>query len=236
MKVTVLKDWDKLPDFMRTEAVRPYWEILWKRRRQLRLKRCFDVVVSFVMLVILFIPMFIISIAVKLDTKGPVLYRQIRITQYGRKFKINKFRTMYVRGNCRSSSSVTVANDKRVTKVGAVLRKYRLDEFPQLINVLTGDMSFVGTRPEVPKYVDRYLPKYHATLLLPAGITSECSIRYKDENRLLDEASDVDRVYVEEVLPGKMKYNLQGVKKFSFIGEIVIMFRTVFTMLGKEYN
>lgn len=133
-------------------------------------------------------------------------------------------------------SAVTVSGDNRITPTGAFLRKYRLDELPQVFDVLSGNMSFVGTRPEVTKYVKKYTKEMRATLLLPAGITSEASIRYKDEAELLDAADDVDRVYVEEVLPGKMKYNLQSIKKFSFLGEIVTMFRTVFAVLGKEYR
>jgi lipopolysaccharide/colanic/teichoic acid biosynthesis glycosyltransferase len=195
------------------------------------------------MIVLLLIPMLVITIAVKLGSPGPVLYRQVRITQYGRKFKICKFRTMYDEAGKidkttgqQVGSAVTVANDSRVTKVGKVLRKYRLDEFPQLFNVLAGDMSFVGTRPEVPKYVDKYEEVYYATLLLPAGIMSECSIRYKDEDKLLGAAEDVDKVYVEQVLPGKMKINLKSIKHISLGNEALTMFRTVAAVAGKDYE
>ena len=133
-------------------------------------------------------------------------------------------------------TAVTVGNDSRITKVGAKLRGCRLDELPQVLDLISGDMSFVGTRPEAVKYVEKYKPEYMATLLLPAGITSEASIRYKDEAELLENAVDVDRVYVEEVLPGKMKFNLQSIMEFSFIGEIKTMFRTVFAVLGKDYS
>lgn len=155
--------------------------------------------------------------------KGGVFYRQERVTTYGKKFKIHKFRTMVANAD-QIGSAVTVSGDNRITPTGAFLRKYRLDELPQVFDVLSGNMSFVGTRPEVTKYVKKYTKEMRATLLLPAGITSEASIRYKDEAELLDAADDVDRVYVEEVLPGKMKYNLQSIKKFSFLGEIVTMF------------
>ena len=179
--------------------------------------------------------MAIIAIWVKADSKGPVFYRQERVTTYGKRFMIHKFRTM-VDGADGIGSAVTVNNDSRVTAAGRRLRGFRLDELPQLFDVLSGNMSFVGTRPEVVKYVEKYKPEYFATLLLPAGITSEASIRYKDENVLLSAADDVDRVYMEEVLPDKMKWNLDSVKNFSFTGEIATMFRTVLAVLGKEYK
>lgn len=133
-------------------------------------------------------------------------------------------------------SLVTVGQDKRITKIGGFLRKYRLDELPQLLDILNGSMSYVGTRPEVPKYVEQYTAEMRATLLLPAGVTSEASIRYKDEAELLEGATDVDKVYVEQVLPEKMKYNLLAIEKFSFFGEIATMFRTVVAVLGKDYS
>lgn len=186
-------------------------------------------------MIILAIPMIIIAILIKIDSSGPVFYRQERITTYGKHFKIHKFRTM-VNNADKIGTAVTVDNDSRITKVGAKLRGYRLDELPQVFDLLSGNMSFVGTRPEAVKYVIQYKPEYYATLLLPAGITSEASIRYKDEAELLDAAENVDQVYVEDVLPGKMKYNLQSIRKFSFVGEIATMFRTVFAVLGKEYK
>lgn len=242
----LLKDWKDLPEFMRADEIRPYWEVLNKRRGQLALKRVFDIVMSLVLFIILLIPMLVIAIAIKLGSPGPVLYRQIRITQYGRKFKINKFRTMYDRTEEQlsrekknpaeeDSSLVTILNDRRVTKVGKVLRKYRLDEFPQVINVLTGDMSFVGTRPEVLKYVEKYRVEWNATLLMPAGITSECSIQYKDEDKLLNGADDVDCVYVNVVLPKKMVWNLKSIRQFGFKRDVLTMFQTVFAVLRKDY-
>jgi lipopolysaccharide/colanic/teichoic acid biosynthesis glycosyltransferase len=187
------------------------------------------------MLIILAIPMAVIAVMIKLDSSGPVFYRQERVTSYGKKFRIHKFRTMVDNAD-KIGTAVTVGGDSRITKVGAKLRGMRLDELPQVFDVLSGDMSFVGTRPEAVKYVEKYKTEYLATLLLPAGITSEASIRYKDEAELLEAADDVDRVYVEEVLPGKMKYNLEVVKNFSFFGEIATMFRTVLAVLGKEYK
>ena len=231
----VLKKWEELPAFMQTAEVRPYWESLNKKRGQLALKRAFDIVVALILLILLAIPMIIIAIMIKRDSQGPVFYRQERVTSYGKHFRIHKFRTMVSNAD-KIGTAVTVGNDSRITKVGAKLRDKRLDELPQLIDVLQGTMSFVGTRPEAVKYVERYKPEYYATLLMPAGITSEASIRYKDEDKLLNAAEDVDQVYVEKVLPGKMKWNLRSVKKFSFFGEIATMFRTVFAVMGKEYK
>lgn len=231
----ILRKWEELPEFMRTDEVRPYYDALKKKRVSLVLKRMMDLAGGVVLLVLLAIPMAIIAVMIKLDSEGPVFYRQERITTYGKHFKIHKFRTMVSNAD-KIGSAVTVGNDSRITKVGAKLRGCRLDELPQVLDLITGDMSFVGTRPEAVKYVEKYKPEYYATLLLPAGITSEASIRYKDEAGLLEAADDVDKVYMEEVLPGKMKYNLQSIKEFSFIGEIKTMFRTVFAVLGKDYS
>lgn len=163
------------------------------------------------------------------------MYRQERVTTYGKHFRIHKFRTM-VSDADRIGTTVTVENDSRITVIGSKLRRLRLDELPQVIDVIAGTMSFVGTRPEAVKYVEMYKPEYNATLLMPAGITSECSIRYKDENKLLDGVSDVDKVYVEQVLPEKMKWNLESIKRFGFLREILTMFRTVAAVLGKDNN
>lgn len=230
-----LREWEELPAFMKCDEVKIYYDILAKKRISLTLKRTFDVIVAIIMLLILAIPMLVIAIMIKLDSPGPIFYRQERITAYGKKFRIHKFRTM-VNNADKIGTAVTVGGDSRITQVGAKLRDYRLDELPQLIDVLFGDMSFVGTRPEATKYVKKYSKKMFATLLLPAGITSEASIRYKDEAKLLDNVDDVDKVYIEQVLPEKMKYNLLSIKKFSFLGEIVTMFRTVFAVLEKDYN
>lgn len=231
----MLKEWEELPDFMKNDEVRPYYEILKRKKVSLILKRAFDLIGGLILLVLLAVPMAIIAVWIKMDSEGPVFYRQERITTYGKHFKIHKFRTM-VNNADKIGSAVTVGNDSRITKVGAKLRGCRLDELPQVFDLVSGNVSFVGTRPEAVKYVEKYKPEYMATLLLPAGITSEASIRYKDEAELLDEADDVDRVYVEDVLPGKMRYNLESIKNFSFFGEIVTMFRTVFAVLGKEYK
>ena len=230
----MLKDWDELPDFMRVPEVRPYYDVLKRKQFSLLLKRVFDFVTALMLLIILAIPMAMIAIWIKLDSKGPVFYRQERVTTYGKHFRIHKFRTM-VNNADKIGTAVTVSGDARITKVGQKLRNLRLDELPQVFDVLEGTMSFVGTRPEAVKYVEQYQPEFNATLLLPAGITSEAAIRYKDEAKLLDVADNVDKVYVEQVLPGKMKWNLETIQHFSLLKDIATMFRTVFAVLGKEY-
>ena len=226
----MLKNWNELPEYMRTDEVRPYYDLLQKKRLSLFLKRVFDIVVSLIMIILCSPILLIISILIVKDSKGGIFYRQERVTQYGRVFRIFKFRTM-VQNADQIGTQVTVSNDSRITKVGSKLRNCRLDELPQLFNIFLGDMTFVGTRPESVHYVKSYTNEMYATLLLPAGVTSEASIEYKDEADLLDKADDVDSVYINEVLPEKMKYNLNSIKEFSFFKEIATMFRTVFAVL-----
>lgn len=225
-----MRKWEEIPDFMRIPEVRPYYDALKEKRASLIVKRMFDIVCSGILLVVLSPVFAVLATAIKIDSPGPVFYRQERVTQYGRIFRIHKFRTM-VNDADKIGSAVTVSGDNRITSTGAFLRKYRLDEIGQLIDVLVGDMTFVGTRPEVKKYVDQYKPVMRATLLLPAGVTSEASIRYKDEAELLIAAKDVNRVYVERVLPEKMKYNLECVRKFSFRKDIQTMVKTVVAVI-----
>ena len=226
----MLIEWERLPKRMQNEAVREYYEILSGKRKALAVKRAFDAVASSFLLILLSPVFLILAIAIKADSPGPVFFRQIRVTQYGKKFRIFKFRTMITDAE-KLGTQVTTKGDPRITRVGRVIRKYRLDELCQLIDILRGTMSFVGTRPEVPKYVARYTDEMLATLLLPAGVTSEASIRYKDEEKLLEGASDVDEVYVREVLPAKMKYNLEELRGFSMLSELKIMFQTVGAVL-----
>lgn len=218
---------------MQTEAVKPYYEILQKKQISLIFKRLFDIVVSIIMLLILSPVFLVLAIAIKLDSKGPVFYRQVRVTQYGKEFRIFKFRTMVTNAD-KIGSQVTVGGDSRITRVGKVIRECRLDEIGQLLNILGGSMTFVGTRPEVPKYVEKYTSEMWATLLLPAGVTSEASIRYKDEAALLDAAEDVDATYIQDVLPGKMEYNLRSIQEYSFFKDIETMFQTVFAVVEKD--
>lgn len=231
----MLTSWEKLPESIRIPEVRPYYDILNKKRFSLLIKRLFDLFASIVLLILLAVPMIVIAVWIKADSEGPAFYRQERVTRDGKHFRIHKFRTMVANAD-RIGTTVTVENDKRITKAGEKLRNLRLDELPQLLDVLKGDMSFVGTRPEAVKYVERYEPEYYATLLLPAGITSEASIRYKDENRLLSAADDVDRTYLEQVLPDKMKWNLQELRRFRLLRELGTLFRTVAAVCGKDYN
>ena len=226
----MLREWNQLPEYMQTDAVRPYYDQLKKKGFSLFLKRIFDIVVSLVLIVLLSPLLLVLSILIVLDSKGGVFYRQERVTQYGRKFRIFKFRTMVANAD-KIGTQVTVSNDSRITRVGAVIRKYRLDEIPQLFNILLGDMSLVGTRPESTHYVKHYAPEMFATLLLPAGVTSEASIKYKDEAELLNKADDVDKVYIEKVLPGKMEYNLESISNFSFIKDIGTMVKTVVAVI-----
>ncbi|MEE1219941.1 MAG: sugar transferase [Ruminococcus sp.] len=216
----------KLPPQFQCEEVKQYYDILCSKKYSLALKRVTDIIISFILLIILIIPIVIISILVKATSDGPVFYRQERVTTYGKKFKIFKFRTM-ITGADKIGSLVTTNEDSRVTKIGKILRKYRLDELPQVFNVLSGSMSIVGTRPEVQKYVDAYTPEYYATLLMPAGITSLASIMYKDEEKLLSGEDDVDSVYINKILPEKMKYNLMYIKSFGFRADIKLMLKTI---------
>ena len=227
-----VKKWEKLPPEFQTEEVRPYYEILRKKQVSLMAKRVFDVVVSALMLAVLSPVFLVLAVAIKLDSPGPVFYRQVRVTQYGRQFRIFKFRSMVCNAD-KIGAQVTVGNDSRITRVGRVIRNCRLDEICQLIDIFRGTMTFVGTRPEVPKYVAAYTPEMMATLLLPAGVTSEASIRYKDESALLDGAEDVDEVYIHQVLPGKMEYNLDAIRNFGFWSDIRTMLRTVKAVLEK---
>lgn len=226
----LVKEWNKLPEFMQVEEVRPYYETLRKKKGQLILKRIFDIVCSFILIVLLSPVLLFLAIWIKLDSKGPVFYRQERITQYGKIFRIFKFRTMVTNAD-KIGTLVTTQNDSRITKVGNKIRKCRLDELPQVFNIFVGDMSFVGTRPEVQKYVDAYTKEMNATLLLPAGVTSLASIKYRDEDEIIEqktnEGKTVDQAYIEDVLPEKMKYNLEYLDEFNIGRDLSLCVKTV---------
>ena len=226
----MLKNYDKLPDFMKNKEVKEYYEILKKKKFYLIIKRFYDIVCSLILLLILSPIILVLSITIKFDSKGPIFYRQERITKYGKKFRIFKFRTMVVNAD-KQGTLVTLNDDSRITRVGRKIRKCRLDEIPQLINILIGDMSFVGTRPEVKKYIDAYTDEMLATLLMPAGLTSNASIEYKDEDKIIEKytkkGQTVDYVYIQKILPKKMKYNLEYIKKFNIIEDIKICIKTV---------
>nr|WP_288744116.1 sugar transferase [uncultured Mediterraneibacter sp.] len=225
-----MKEWNELPKAMRNEKVKYYYDILQKHQKELKIKRAFDIICAAIMIVILSPILIALSIMIKLDSKGTVLFKQVRVTTYGKKFKIWKFRTMVDNAD-KLGTQVTTKGDVRITRMGHLLRKVRLDELPQLFNVLKGDMTFVGTRPEVPKYVDHYTEEMMATFLLPAGVTSRTSIEYKDEEKLLENAENADEVYINEVLPAKMVYNLREIEKFSFLRDICTMVKTLVAVI-----
>lgn len=221
-----LARWEELPEALRIPEVRPYWEALNSRYAQLVVKRAFDVVGSLGLLVVLSPAMCVTALAIKADSPGPVMYRQERVTQYGKRFRIHKFRTMVVDAD-RIGALVTIGRDPRITRIGEFLRKYRIDEFPQLLDILAGDMSFVGTRPEVPKYVSVYEPEWIATLLLPAGVTSRASIEFKDEAELIADTNDTDEAYAHVVLPKKMRLNLASLSSSGVVSDVRDVLSTV---------
>lgn len=226
----LLRKWDDIPEFMRNDEVKKYYDILIKKRFSLMLKRFFDIIMSLLLLIVLLPVFLILAIWIKTDSKGTVFYRQERITQYGRTFRIFKFRTMVSNAD-KIGTLVTTQNDSRITKVGEKIRKCRLDEIPQLINILIGDMSFVGTRPEVQKYVNAYTDEMLATLLLPAGVTSLASLKYRDEDEIINKETDkgktVDQAYIENVLPEKMKFNLEYLDTFNILKDVNLCVKTI---------
>lgn len=230
----ILKKWQNIPESLKNEEVKKYYDILLHKKVSLIIKRIFDIVASLILLIILSPIMIVLAIAIKIDSKGPVFYRQERVTKYGKVFRIFKFRTMLQNAD-KMGTLITLGEDERITRVGKKIRKCRLDEIPQLFNILKGEMSFVGTRPEVKKYVDRYSDEMKATLLMPAGVTSRASIEYKDEDEILNtflkKGESVDDIYINRILPEKMKWNLEYIKKFNFIEDIKIMLNTVINIL-----
>ena len=229
----IVPDWNKLSANMQTKTIAPYYEYLNSKKVSLILKRIFDVIFALLLLIILSPIFLILSIAIKIDSPGPVFFRQVRVTQYGKEFRIFKFRTMVIDAE-KKGTQITAEQDSRITKIGNLIRKTRLDEIPQLINVLFGTMTFVGTRPEVPKYVEQYSDEMLATLLLPAGVTSEASVFFKDEAKIIGNSRNIEKTYIEEVLPRKMEYNIQYLKKFNIWNDLRIIFFTVFNLLKKD--
>jgi lipopolysaccharide/colanic/teichoic acid biosynthesis glycosyltransferase len=228
-----IREWQDLPGYMKNDSVRKYYFILMKKRKSLYAKRVFDIVFAIISVFILLPVFLIISIAIKIDSKGPIMFRQVRVTQYGRRFKIYKFRTMIENAE-KIGGQVTTKNDTRITNTGRLLRKYKLDEIPQLFNIISGDMSFVGTRPETVKYFALYEDEMMATLLLPAGVTSEASIKFKDEELFFDNAVDTEGIYINVLLPEKMEINLSSLEKFSFHRDISIIIRTAIAVVKKK--
>lgn len=216
----------RLPEELQCDEVKRYYDILKTKTAGLVLKRIFDVIVAAFLIILLALPMAVIAVLIKCTSKGPVIYKQVRVTTFGKHFKIWKFRSMRTDADSKGEL-LTVGEDNRITRVGKFIRKFRLDELPQIFHVLSGKMTIVGTRPEVPKFTDKYTNEMLATFLLPAGVTSLASIKFKDEAELLAESDDVDKTYVETILPQKMKYNLRYIENFSFMGDIKLIFKTV---------
>lgn len=216
---------------MQTEEVKKYYEILNSKKGYLVAKRIFDFSLSLVMSLIFLPFMVLVGILIKIDSPGKIFFLQERVTSNGKIFKIFKFRTM--KENSEKLSGVTIDNDPRITKIGKYLRKLRIDEIPQIFNILTGDLSFVGTRPESVKYVKKYSPEMYATLLMPAGVTSPASILFKDEAELLKDAENPDETYVSDILPKKMAYNLEYIENCSLFYDVKIMLKTVLAVIKK---
>lgn len=221
-----MPEYSKLPEEFQCVEVKAYYDILKSKTASLVFKRIFDFVTAFIMMLFLLLPMAVIAVLIKTTSKGPVIYKQVRVTAFNKNFRIWKFRTMRTDADAKGEL-LTVGEDDRITKVGKFLRKFRLDELPQIFHVLSGKMSIVGTRPEVPKFTTQYTKEMMATLLLPAGVTSLASIKFKDEAELLEKADNVDKAYVEVILPEKMKYNLEYIEKFSFKADFRLIFKTV---------
>lgn len=228
----MLQNWNELPEIMKNEKVKKYFKILNKQKKSLLGKRIFDFVVAVVLLLIVSFFMLIIAFLIKLDSRGKVFYKQARVTKNGELFSIYKFRTMCENAD-QKGYLVTIDNDQRITKIGKILRKYRLDEVPQLLNIIKGDMTFVGTRPEVARYVNQYSDEMYATLLLPAGVTSLASIKFKNEQNLLNSSKDIEKTYMNTILPQKMKYNLEYLENYSFLGDMKILLVTLMAVLKK---
>lgn len=230
-----MKKWNALPDFLKVKEVEAYYVKIKRKGFSRFIKRAFDLFVAFVFFLILCVPMLIIGFLVKVTSRGPVFYRQKRIGIYGKTFGIFKFRTM-IKDADKVGNLITSKNDSRITGFGKFLRKTKLDEIPQILNILAGDMSFVGTRPEVSKYVDMYTPEMRATLLMRPGVTSTASIKYRDENDMIpsDNALSEDETYMSLIVPKKMKYNLEYLTKFNLFLDMGIMFKTFFSMFKRN--
>ncbi|MCF6465102.1 hypothetical protein C3E90_04260 [Clostridium sp. Cult2] len=205
-------------------------EILEKRKIQLVFKRMFDILVSFIGLLILLPAFIVIAIVIKLGSKGTVFFRQIRVGKDGKEFMIFKFRTMIIDAE-KKGMQLTVDGDNRITKSGHFLRKSKVDELPQLINVLIGDMSFVGPRPEVPKYVAMYDENQRCILKIRPGITDIASIEYKDEDLILAQSKNPEETYINEIMPKKIKLNVKYIENMSIAYDIRLIIETIFKVI-----
>ena len=222
----LLPPFAKLPCAMQNERVLPFYQALRRKRGQLFLKRGIDILLALLLLLLLAVPMAVIATMIAAERDGSVLFRQQRVTQYLKPFTIYKFRTMTPAPQKNPQARITVHNDRRITALGAFLRRYRLDELPQLFNILKGDLSFVGPRPELACFVACYDDTMLSTLLLPAGLTAPASLKFCDETKYLD-APDSERVYKELLLPRKMALNVAYIREFSIARDIAVLFATL---------
>ncbi|WP_294155480.1 sugar transferase [uncultured Clostridium sp.] len=190
------------------------------------IKRIFDMICSGLGLIVLSPFLIFVAIRIKMGSDGPVFFKQIRVGKNGKEFKILKFRTMVVNAE-KLGRQITVGNDNRITKIGAFLRKYKIDELPQLINVFKGDMSLVGPRPEVPRYVNMYTEEQRKVLDVKPGITDLASIRYRDENELLGKAENPDEFYINTIMPDKLALNMEYINKSNVFLDIYIILQTI---------
>ena len=200
--------------------------VLEKRKLHLALKRLMDIAVSGCALFVIWPVLLLIALAIKIDDPGPVFYRQVRVGRGGKTFRIFKFRTMVVDAD-KKGLAITVGRDNRITRVGAILRKTKLDELAQLLNVFLGDMSFVGPRPEVPKYVNMYTPYQRQVLLVRPGITDYASIAYRNENDMLAGAEDPERMYIDVIMPDKIELNMKYLREISPVADIRLILGTL---------
>lgn len=194
-------------------------------------KRVFDLFFSLLGVAIL-LPLFIaIAIWIKIDSPGTIFFRQVRIGRFGREFKIYKFRTM-IQGAEKLGKQITIANDRRVTSSGRFLRKYKLDELPQLFNVIKGEMSLVGPRPEVPKYVALYTSEQRRVLEVLPGITDLASMKFHNESELLQDMNNSENFYIHEIMPRKLELNMEYITRFSLVFDLVIILKTLKRVLA----
>ena len=205
-------------------------KVLEKRKVHLALKRLMDVVISGGALLVIWPVLLLIALAIRIDDPGPVFYRQVRVGKDGKEFRIYKFRTMVVDAD-KKGLAITVGRDNRITRVGRILRKTKLDELAQLINVFTGEMSFVGPRPEVPKYVNLYTPYQRQVLLVRPGITDYASIAYRNENDLLEGAEDPERMYIETIMPDKIELNMKYLHEISPLADIRLIVSSIIAVI-----
>jgi len=204
--------------------------VLKKRKPQLVLKRAMDIVISGCALAVIWPILLLIALAIKIDDPGPVFYRQVRVGRNGKEFRIFKFRTMIVDAD-KKGLAITVGRDNRITRMGRLLRKTKLDELAQLINVFTGEMSFVGPRPEVPKYVNMYTPYQRQVLLVRPGITDYASIAYRNENDMLEGAEDPEKMYIDVIMPAKIELNMKYLHEISPLADIRLILSTIVAVI-----